>query len=240
MPNMNLVPHQLARLTLCVCFAFVPSTLQAQNQVASPSQSPAAKPGPSNAKPQYTDAQVQEMISRLKDRIGNAANQVIGRIQKEETNLRIKYSYLRKPERLDPNTYASKDEIAQWQQAVQQLKEKEDLLERLYADADQDLGNALTQQKINQTVAQQVKNELLKSFPWSTIKKKDELMREFIAENFALLTFYDKNWGTWKSGPEKGTATFEDQQLAANYQNLKEKINATGLQIEDQYKAMVQ
>jgi hypothetical protein len=240
MPNMNLVSHPLARLTLCVCFVAVPLTLHAQNQVASPSPIPAAKPGPSNAKPQYTDAQIQEMVSRLKDRIGVAADQVIGRIQKEETDLRIKYSYLRKPERLDPNTYASRDEITQWQQAVQQLKEKEDLLERLYADADQDLGNALTQQKINQTVAEQVKNALLKSFPWNTIKKKNELMREFIAENFTLLTFYDKNWGTWKSGPEKGTAMFEDQQLASNYQNLKEKINATGLQIEDQYKAMVQ
>jgi hypothetical protein len=240
MPNMNLVPPRFVRLTLCLCFAFAPATLHAQNQATTPSQTPAAKPGPSNGKPQFTDAQMQEMLSKLKDRIGHAADQVIGRIQKVESDLRIKFAYLRKPDRLDPNTYGSKDEIAQWRESVQQLKENEELLERLYANADPDLGNALTQQKINQGIAEQIKNELLKSFPWSTIKKKNELMREFIAEHDELLTFYDKNWGTWKPGPETGTPTFDDRQLAAAYQTLKEKINATGLQIEDQYKVMVQ
>ncbi len=240
MPNMNLVSPLLARLTLCVCFALAPATLRAQNQAAAPSQTPAAKPGAGGGQRPYTDAQIQEMISKLHDRIGNAANQVIGRIQKEETGLRIKYSYLRKPERLDPNTYGSRDEIAQWRESIQQFSEKEELLERLYANADQDLGNALTQQKINHAVAEQIKNELLKSFPWSTIKKKNELMREFATENNELLAFYDKNWGTWKAGPEKGVPTFDDQHLTATYQNLKEKINTTSLQIEDQYKAMVQ
>jgi hypothetical protein len=237
---MNLVPHRSAPLILCLCLALAPATLHAQNQAAAPSQTPEAKPGPGGSQRQFTDAQMQEMISKLKDRISTAANQVIGRIQKEETALRIKYSYLRKPERLDPNTYGSKEEISQWQDSVRQLSQKEELLERLYANADQDLGNALTQQKINQAVAEQVKNELLGSFPWSTIKKKNELMRDFAAENDALLSFYDKSWGTWKPGPEKGTATFDDQQLAATYQTLKEKINATSLQIEAQYKAMLQ
>jgi hypothetical protein len=252
MPNMKSVSPLLAWLTLCFCLALAPAKLHAQNQATPPSQNPGAKPGPGDAKPQpatrpnpgdgqpqYTDAQ-KEMVSKLEDRIHNAANQVIGRIQKEETNLRIKYSYLRKPERLDPNTYGSKEEISEWQGSVQQLKEKEDLLEKLYANADQDLGNALTQQRVNQSIAEQIKNELLKSFPWSTIKKKNQLMREFIAENFELLTFYDKNWGTWKPGPEAGTAAFDNVQLAATYKDLKEKINSTGLQIEDQYKAMVQ
>ena len=238
---MNLVPNRSAPLILCLCLALAPATLHAQSQAAAPSpQTPEAKPGPGGGQRQFTDAQMQEMISKLKDRISTAANQVIGRIQKEETALRIKYSYLRKPERLDPNTYGSKDEITQWRDSVQQLSQKEELLERLYANADQDLGNALTQQKINQAVAEQVKNELLSSFPWSTIKKKNELMREFAAENDALLSFYGKSWGAWKPGPEKGTATFDDQQLAATYQTLKEKINATSLQIEDQYKAMLQ
>jgi hypothetical protein len=240
MPNMNLVSLRLALLILCVCFALESTTLHAQNQTAVPSQTPEAKPAPSTGQHAFTEGQVQEMVSKLKDRVGNAANQVIGRIQKEETDLRIKYSYLRKPERLDPNTYASRDEIAQWRASVQQLNEKEALLERLYANADQDLGNALTQQKVNQAVAEQVKNELLKSFPWSTIKKKNELMRQFVAENDELLVFYDKNWGSWKSGPDKNTPTFNDKQIAAAYQDLKERINVTALQIEDQYKALVQ
>ena len=246
MPNTNLVPPQLATLALCVCFALAPTALNAQNQAATPPQtakpgppSQTAKPSPGEGKPQFTEDQMKEMIDKLRDRVGNAANQVIGRIQKEETDLRIKFSYLRKPDRLDPNSYASRDEIAQWRGSVQQLKDKEDLLERLYADADQDLGNALIQQKVNAAIADQIRNELLKSFPWSTIKRKNELMREFIAEHFELLAFYDKNWGSWKPGREPGTPTFDNRQLAAAFDNLKEKINTTGLQIEDQYKVMV-
>ena len=54
---------------------------------------------------------MQEMISKLQDRIQKAADAVIGRIQKEEVAIRLKFYYFRKPERLDPNTYASKEEL---------------------------------------------------------------------------------------------------------------------------------
>jgi hypothetical protein len=80
----------------------------------------------------------------------------------------------------------------------------------------------------------------LKSFPWTVIKKKSELMQEFIAEHDDLLTFYDTNWGSWKTGSEPGTAIFADHKLAATFQGMKDKINATGQQIEEQYKVMVQ
>ncbi len=183
---------------------------------------------------------MQEMISKLQDRIRKAADAVLGRIEKEETGVRLKFSYLRKPERLDPNTYGSKNDITIWRDSLQQLRERENGLDKLYADADQDLGNALVQQQINQAVADQVKNELLKSFPWSIIKKKSELMQEYMGEHGDLLTFYDKNWGSWKPGSTPGTVTFADRTLAATFQNLKEKINATGEQIEEQYKLMVQ
>ena len=176
------------------------------------------------------------MISKVQDRIHNATDQVMGRIQKEESELYIRFSYFNKPNRLDPNTYSSKEDIALWQQSLQQLREKEATLEKLYAEADQDLGNALIQQKINPALAEQIKNELLKSFPWETIRKKNQLMQEFIAEHGDLLAFYDQNWGTWKPG----TATFDDQKLTATYKSLKEKIVATGLQIEGEYKTMLQ
>jgi hypothetical protein len=237
---MNVVSPQITRLALYVCFALVPAVVHAQKEAAVPVQSPGAKPGPGAGQPKFTDQQMQEIILKLRERIGNAAGQVFDRIQKEESGLRISFTYLRKPDRLDPSTYGSKDEIAQWRASIEQTKEKEELLEKLYANADQDLANALTQQKINQAIAEQIKNELLKSFPWSTIKKKNELMRDYIAEHDALLTFYEKNWGTWKRAPDTGTPTFDDQQLAATYRSLKERINATGLQIEDQYKVMVQ
>jgi hypothetical protein len=237
---MNVFFFPSPRFIFCVLFLFVPATLHAQNPAAAPSQTPGAKPGPSDTRPKYTEEQIQEMMSKLQDRIKKAADAVVGRIQKEEADVHLRFSYLRKPERLDPNYYKSKDDITIWRDSLQQLKNREIGLDKLYADADQDLGNALIQQRINQSISDQIKNELLKSFPWSIIKKKSDLMREYIAEHDDLLTFYDKNWGSWKPGSELGTTTFPDHQLAATFQNLKNKIHATGQQLDEQYKVMMQ
>ena len=235
---MTVFSSQSARLICCLLFAFVPAALHAQTQAAAPSQTPASKPTVAGA-PKYTEQQMQEMISKLQDRVQKAADAVIGRIQKDETAIRLKFSYFRKPERLDPNTYGSKDDITAWRESLQQLKDEENGLDKLYADAEQDLGNALVQQRINQSIADQIKDELLQSFPWSVIKKKSGLMRDFIAEHDDLLTFYDTNWGAWKPGSERGSATFVDAKLAATFLELNEKINASGEQIEEQYKVMV-
>jgi hypothetical protein len=235
MVKMSFNSPQLVGLFLCACFALMPGTLLAQNEAPAPSRSPGTKPGPTST-PKYTDEQVQEMVSKVRDRIKNAADQVLGRFQKEEGDLYLRFSYFNKPNRLDPNTYATKEEIAVWQQSLQQLKEKEASLEKLYSEADQDLGNALIQQRINTALAEQIKNELLKTFPWETIRKKSQLIQEFVAENGSLLAFYDQNWGTWKPG----AAPFSDPKLAATYQSLKEKITATGTQIEGEYKTMLQ
>jgi hypothetical protein len=237
---MNLLLSKSARSIFCVLFAFLPATLQAQKQAVTPPQTHGPNPAPSGGSPTYTEEQMQEMISKLQDRIKKAADAVLGRIQKEEVSIHLRFSYLRKPERLDPNTYGSKDDITIWRDSVQQLREKENGLDKLYAEADQDLGNALIQQQINQSISDQIKNELLRSFPWTTIKKKSELMRDFIAEHDDLLTFYDKNWGSWKPGSEPGTVTFADRKLAAAFQDMKDKINATGQALEEQYKTMLQ
>ena len=87
---------------LCVCLALMPATLPAQNQAAAPG----AKPSPSISAPKFTDEQMQEMISKVQDRIRNATDQVMGRIQKAESELYIRFSYFNKPNRLDPNTYS--------------------------------------------------------------------------------------------------------------------------------------
>ncbi len=229
---MKLSPPKFVGLTLCVCFALLPATLPAQNE----SRIPGAKPSPSTSASKFTDEQVQEMISKVQDRIHNATDQVMGRIQREESELYVRFSSFNKPNRLDPNTFSSKEEIALWQQSLQRLREKEAILEKLYAEADVDLGNALIQQRINPPLAEQIKNELLKSFPWGTIRKKNQLMQEFIAEHGDLLALYDQSLGTWKSDK----ATFDDQKLTATYKNLKEKIITTGLQIEGEYKTMLQ
>lgn len=182
---------------------------------------------------------MREMAAKLQQRVAKATDEVIGRIKKEEDALSIRLSYFRKPDRLNPATYTSKDDVEQWKQALQQLKEKADTVERLYAYADQDLGNALIQQRINQPIAEQIKNELLRSFPWEAIKKRNQLMKEFVSEFGELLTFYDENWGSWTTGASSGTLSFNEPKLASTYGVLKDKINTTGAQIEDEYKKMM-
>jgi hypothetical protein len=229
---MNPFLRLLFRLTLYACLIPQLSTLRAQTPTPSPQggQTPAQK---------YTEQQMREMIAKLQQRVGKATDQVIGRIKKQEDDLQIRFVYFRKPDRLNPASYSSKDDVQQWQQSLQQLKEKADTVEKLYEYADQDLGNALIQQRINQPVAEQIKNELLRSFPWDIIKKKNQLLKEFVSEFADLLTFYDKNWGSWKAGSAAGAPSFDEPKLASTFQTLKEKINATGSQIEQEYKAMM-
>jgi len=109
-------------------------------------------------------------------------------------------------------------------------------LEKLYAQADLDLGNALIQQKINPALSEKIKERVAKNFPLGNDQEKNQLMQEFIAEHGDLLALYDQSLGTWKPG----NGTFDDQKLTATYKNLKEKIITTGLQIEGEYKTMLQ
>jgi len=239
---MNVLTFKSAWPLGWILLGLLTAVAHAQNPALAPSatsgQGP--KPTPGRTQPQYTEAQMQEIISKLQDRIKNATDLVFGRIEKTESDIHLRFSYLRKPERLDPNTYGSKDDVAAWLNSVQQLRAVESNLDKLYADADVDLGNALMQQRINPSIATQIKNELMTTFPWTTIRKKSQLMQQYIGDHEELLNFYDKNWGSWKPGSEPGTATFSDARLATAFQSLKDKINTLGGQIEEQYKLMVQ
>jgi hypothetical protein len=214
---------------LYACWISLLPTLNAQ----SPSPSPHG-----SQTPKYTEEQIQEMVTKLQERIGKATDAVFGRIQKEESDLHIRLSYLTKPDRLNPSTYTSKDDVTQWRQSLQQFKERADSLANLYENADPDLGNALLQQRINQAIAEQIKKELMQSFPWDVIKKKNQLTQEFVSEFGALLTFYYNHWGSWKTGSAAGAPSFDDPKLASTFQSLKDKVSAVGAQIEDQYRAM--
>jgi hypothetical protein len=235
---MNLRSPKLSRLLFYLLLAFLPAAVQAQTPLLPAAKSPTAKPTPS-AGPQFSEQQLQEMIAKLQDRIQHAADAVIGRIEKMEADIHLRFSYLRKPARLDPNSYGSKADVTSWRTSVQQLRDMENTLDKLYANAETDLGTALVQQQINPAIADQIRNELLKSFPWPTIKKKSELMKQFIDAHEELLAFYDKNWGAWKRGPTPGTAVFDDPNVSATFQTLKGKINTIGQQIDDQYTALV-
>jgi len=238
---MNLISSKSVQLLCSIMLGLLPTVAHAQNPALAPSTpGPGSKPAPSRSQAPYTQEQAQEIISKLEDRIKNATDLVFGKIQKSESDIHLRFSYLRKPERLDPNTYGSKDDIASWRNSVEQLKGAEDNLDKLYANADVDLGNALTQQRINPSIADQIKTELITTFPWTAIRKKSELMRQFIGDHEELLNFYDKNWGSWKPGSEPGTATFSDASLTTAFQSLKDNINKTGGQIEEQYKSIVQ
>jgi hypothetical protein len=239
---MNVLFSKSVRLLCWILLGLLPTAAYAQNPAVAPSASPGhgSKPAPSVSQPHYTEEQMQEIISKVEDRIKAATDVVFGRIQKSESDIHLRFSYLRKPERLDPNTYASKGDIASWRNSLEQLTAAQNNLDKLYANADVDLGNALMQQRINPSIANQIKTELMTTFPWTTIRKKSELMRQFVGDHEELLNFYDKNWGTWKPGSEPGTATFSDASLTTAFQSLKDKINATGGQIDDQYKLIVQ
>jgi hypothetical protein len=227
---MNSVFRFLLLLAFNACLTSPLSTLNAQ----SPSPSPQG-----SQTPKYTEQQVQEMIAKLQDRIGKATNGVMGRIRDGENDLHIRLTYLTKPDRFNPTTYTSKDDVEQWRQTLQQFKEKADALAKLYENADLDLGNALLQQRINQAIADQVKRELIKSFPWEIIKKKNQLTQEFVSEFGALLTFYGNNWGSWKTDFPGGVPSFNDPKLASTFRSLKDKVNAVGAQIEEEYQAMI-
>jgi hypothetical protein len=238
---MNVILSKSTPLLCWIIFGLLPAAAYAQNPTHVPSTTPPGPiPPPGRNRPQYSDEQMQEMVAKLQDRIKAATDLVIGRISKTENDVHLRFSYLRKPERLDPNTFGSKDDITAWLKSVQQLKDSQNNLDKLYADADIDLGNALTQQRINPAIADQIKIELLKTFPWTVIRQKSELMHQFIGAHEELLGFYDKNWGSWKPGSQPGTATFADANLTTAFNALKDKINATGQQIDDRYKVMLQ
>jgi hypothetical protein len=238
---MNVLLSKSTPLLCWIMFGLLPAGVYAQNPAHAPSTTPPGpKPVPGRNQPQYSDEQMQEMVAKLQDRIKAATDLVIGRISKTENDVHLRFSYLRKPERLDPNTFGSKDDITAWLKSVQQLKDFQNNLDKLYSEADIDLGNALTQQRINPAIADQIKIELLKTFPWPVIRQKSELMHQFIGAHEELLGFYDKNWGSWKPGSQPGTATFADASLTTEFEALKDKIKTTGQQIDDQYKVMLQ
>jgi hypothetical protein len=199
---------------------------------ANPTASPKAGGSPPSLQEQQ---QFQAKIVELQSRIGRAAEGPMSQIADAENELYIRFAYFKKPERLDPTNFGSKDELQAWQNSLGELKTKEANVEKLYATASDALFNALTQQRITYSLADQIRKELVKSFPWDTIQKKEILMQQFIDAHGELLTLYDKNWGSWKSGGSPGHPVFDDPQLQSGFTKLCDKINSSGRQIEDLY-----
>ncbi len=221
----------------------------AQTLSPKPRAAASATPGngtaiPANPNPASMSAEQKQRyeatVSELKGRIGRATAGVMERITSAENDLYIRFSYFKKPDRLNPNSFGSKDDIVSWQSSLQELKNKEDNLEKLYSAASDNLVNALTDQKINYPLADQIRKELVKSFPWDTIQKRQLLMQQFIDAHGQLLTLYDKNWKLWSASPAPGQPVFPDPKLNRSFVKLSEEISSTGQQIDGLYAKMKQ
>jgi hypothetical protein len=200
-----------------------------------PDNPPPRPPGKSTgpASPEEPQINPQEL-----ERLTKAADKVLNQIQSEENDLYLRVNYFEKPDRLNPNSYGSKDEVAQWQGILQQLKEKHDLVAQLYADVGKNLEAEFRAVGGNEEVIARFKNFIMDGFPWPTIEKKKSLIADFIDEQAKLLSFYEKNWGSWKSSSDPSKPEFTSASAANIYKKLRDQIVSTSEEIEKQYKEM--
>jgi hypothetical protein len=233
-------PIQGAVLVMAVLGGLGGLVARAQ-EAASPSPKPQIKPDNpalrSPGKPSGTPESPQIKPQEL-ERLTKAADKVLNRIQSEESDLYLRVSYFEKPSRLDPNSYGSKDEVAQWQGMLQQLKEKHDLVAQLYADVGKNLEAQLLNTSASGEAAAQFKKYIMDGFPWETIEKKNNLLTDFIDEQSKLLLFYEKNWGSWTRGSEQNKPEFTSASAANIYKRLRDQILQTSEELEKEYKAI--
>lgn len=171
-------------------------------------------------------------------RMTKAADKVLNQIQSEENDLYLRVNYFEKPDRLDPNSYASKDEVAQWQGLLQQLREKHDLVSQLYADVGKNLDAELRTAGGNDEIVSRFKKFIMDGFPWATIEKKKSLIADFIDEQAKLLSFYEKNWGSWNRSGDSSKPEFTSASAANIYKKLRDQILVTSEEIEKEYQEM--
>jgi len=211
-------------------------------QPAAPPQKPQANPeNPAlRSHGQSVKATSEEsLVNKLQlERLTNAADKVLNRIQNEENDLYLRVNYFEKPDRLDPNSYASKEEVAQWQGSLQQLKDKHDLVTQLYADLGKDLDAVFKDCGVSKDLVDQFKKLVMDGFPWEEIEKKRKLIADLIDEQGKLLSFYDKNWGSWTPRTNPNKPEFTSASAASIYKKLRDEILNTNEQIEKEYKAM--
>jgi hypothetical protein len=212
----------------------------AQNESPTASHSPELslvpkeQPSPSVSPPESPD---QAIKIAKETALEAAASKVVSRIQDEEQDLYHRLSYLQKPERLDPNSFSSIDEIGPWKKSLQDLKEKGEQVAHLYASVGQDLEAELRDARIEPPLLAQFKGFVLEGFPWNDINRKNQLLKEFVEQHVKLLAFYEKNFGAWKKG-EANKPVFDSPQLTAAYKKMRTEILATGEKLEKEYRTI--
>jgi len=224
--------------------AFISWPAHAQN-AAAPGLNPEVNPGNqalrSGARVSASPATTQPQIDKIElQRCGQTAQKILDRIQTAERDLYMRLSYFEKPARLDPNSYASKDEVAQWQAMLHQLKDQDQRVEQLYADIGRDLETGLRNTGANEDLVAGLKKFILGGMPWDIIEKKKNSIADFVSEHEQLLTLYQNNWGSWTVGRSANAPQFASAALNTAYKKLREQIVSTGGDIEKEYSAMSQ
>lgn len=220
----------------------LPITLPAQTGSPSAASRPrlsapskAQEPEPPN-QPSTTPGQTLGKAEQ--ETLARAAGKVLDEIQKQENNLYLRLTYFEKSERLDPNSFATVDEVRQWKSMLEEMKQKSQQVADLYASASKNLDTEFRNARLNEQIAARFKAVILNGFPWETIQKKNQLMQEYIGEHGKLLAFYESNWGNWKPSSDPAKPEFSSAQVAATFQRLREQIVATGQQLNAAYKSM--
>jgi hypothetical protein len=196
-----------------------------------PAQAAAPKGSQSKESAEEQKARFEASIAVLKDRIGDATNKVMAKIIDQEKDLRMRLGYFEKEDRLDPNNFASKEEIQNWQKLVDQFQQSRDLVAKLYGNASEDLETALVGERIAPALAGAIRKEIISSFPWDDIAKKDDLITTYTGFHRQLLTFFDQNWKAWNAKQPY----FTDQKLESDYEKLREQIASTSKTIDTIY-----
>jgi hypothetical protein len=197
---------------------------------------PSATPTPNAS---VSEAQ-KRVIAAEKNTLQTAANKLCEQIQVEENDLYHRLSFLEKPDRLNPNSYASPDEINQWRTLLQQFKDKANEVNGLYRGLEKNLDSEVRNSKVpvDPVIVSRFKTILLGAFPWETINRKSLLLTQYAEEHQKLLDFYQKNWGTWGPAGKDGKPVFQSASLSTTYNKLREEIVSTGHQLEEEYIAM--
>ena len=207
-------------------------SLPGARRSVSPSPSPVQKGSPSNETAAERKARTDELMATLKDRVAVATDKVMSKIVDQEKDLRMRLAYFEKQDRVDPNNFASKEELQNWQKLADQFQQSRDQTAKLYGDASENLEAALVQVKIAPALASAIRKEIINTFPWDDIVKKDDLLATYVGYHRQLLTFFDQNWKTWNSSKP----FFADQKIEADYEKLCQKITSTGNEIDTIYK----
>jgi hypothetical protein len=216
----------------------------AQKSPAKASPSASAQPSSADSRLNLADPKVRaenpDAVNQLKDRIKTVTDKVFGQIQTQEIDLYQRFGYFQKPERLDPNNFASQDEITPWYKLLDELKASRDTVATLYGNVDKDLTDDLSEVKVKGDLAVGIKKELLTSIPWDVVNQKNHLLLDYIDEHRELLTFYQKNWGHWSQGTTSGKPTFDSPELTNTYNRLRDRVVSTGTQIQRDYSKLGQ